>query len=79
MNQERWEQIWALLCGFERVLRVMLIMLTIFFLLTLVSFFSVDRDSGTYLIVLYNLVMFGGGLIVIGVILRKCSTRGIQR
>lgn len=79
MVHERWEQFWALLCGFELALRVIFIILMIFFLLTLVSFFSVDRDSGTYLIVLYNLVMFGGGLIAIGVTLRKCSSRGIQR
>lgn len=78
MTQDRWDQFWAFICGFEHALRVLFIMLTIFFLLTIVSFLIVDRNTGTYLIVLYNLFVFGIGLLVIGVIVRKCSTRDLE-
>ena len=78
MTRDHGERFWAFICGFERVLQVLFIMLTIFFLLTVVSFLVVDRNSGTYLIVLYNLIVFGGSLLTIGVILRKCSTRDLQ-
>lgn len=78
MTQDRWDRFWAVICGFEQALRVLFIMLTIFFLLTIVSFLVIDRDTGTYLIVLYNLVVFGIGLLTIGVIVRKCSSRDMQ-
>lgn len=78
MTQDRWDRFWVVICGFEQALRVLFIMLTIFFLLTIVSFLVIDRDTGTYLIVLYNLVVFGIGLLTISVIVRKCSSRDMQ-
>jgi hypothetical protein len=76
MLREYGERLFILLCGFEQALRIVFIILVIFFLLTLLSLFIVDPGSGVYLIVLYNLVMFGGGLLAVSIVIRKCSTRG---
>jgi hypothetical protein len=74
MPQRDWEKVFSIVCGFEQPLRVLFIVFLVFDLLTLISVFTVDPGSGTYLIVLYNLTLFTGGLVVVSIILRKCGS-----
>lgn len=75
MFRESRDRIWFVLCGFEQALRLLFILLTVFFLLTVLSVLVVDPGSDVYLIVLYNFVVFGGSLLAVFLILWRCRSR----
>lgn len=72
------ERFWTMVCGVEQALRLLFVLMAAFSVLTLISLFTVDPGTGTYLIVLFNLAVFVPTLLVVGILLQRCRSRRIE-
>jgi hypothetical protein len=74
-NEQRWDRFWDVLCDFYEYLWAGFGLTVVMLALSVGSYFIVDRTTGSFIIVQWNIVMLTGLLIAITFFLRRCSER----